>query len=228
MKNSAVSWVRNGARRLRDNTAGLALIEFALVLPALSLLCLGGLELSSLAMAYLKVNSIAIKTADNAARVRTSIDEADINEIFTGAKLMGENIDFASRGRIILSSIEPLMNTASPPQVVNQYLRWQRCTGANAANSSHGSQGDGATGTAYATGYGLTGKPKITAAKNTTIMLAEVVYDYKPLFTFSWYGPITMRVAQSITVRERSDQIVKNASSLAAANQSLCTNPHAA
>jgi TadE-like protein len=206
----------------------MALVEFALVLPVLCLLCLGGLELSNLAMAYLRVNSIAIKTADSAARVRTSIDEADINEIFTGAKLMGENIDFADRGRIILSSIEPVMDTASPPQIVNQYLRWQRCTGANAAVSSHGSEGDGATGTDKASGYGITGKPKITAAKNTTIMLSEVVYDYKPLLSSRWFGSITMRVAQSITVRERSDQKMKNASSLTTAKQSLCSNPHMA
>ena len=228
MARNILPHVLRSTRRLRHDVSGAALIEFAIAFPVLCVLCLGGLELSNLAMAYLRINNIAIKTADNAARVRTSIDEADINEIFIGAKLMGQNIDFANHGRIILSSIEPLMDNGSPPAVVNQYLRWQRCTGANAANSTHGNAGDGATGTAQAAGYGIPGKAKITAAKNTAVMLAEVVYDYQPLFSYSWYGPITMHVAQSITVRERSDQVVKNGTGLTAAQEALCSNAHSA
>ena len=220
--------LRTLASRLRDDTSAMALIEFAIGLPFLLLLCAGGLELSNLSMAYLRVNDIAIKTADNAARVRTSIDENDVNEIFAGTKLMGQKIDFANNGRIILSSIEPVLDAGSPPNVVNQYIRWQRCTGANAANSTHGNEDDGKTGTAQATGYGIPGKPKITAAKNTAVMLAEVVYTYQPLMSPVWFGPITIRVAQAITVRERSDQVIKNASSLTTGQKALCTNAHTA
>lgn len=220
--------IRDFAHRLRDDTSALAFIEFAIGLPFLVLLCAGGLELSNMAMAYLRVNNIAIKAADNAARVRTSIDEADINEIFTGTKIMGQKIDFANNGRIILSSIEPVLDAGSPPSVVNQYLRWQRCTGANPANSTHGAEGDGATGTAQATGYGLPGKPKITAAKGTAVVLAEVVYTYQPLLSPVWFGAVNIRVAQAITVRERSDQVVKNAGSLSTTQKSLCSNTHTA
>lgn len=220
--------IPSSRRGLWGDSKALAAVELALVFPFLLTLCVGGLELSNLAMAYLRVSNIAIKTADNAARVRTSIDESDINEIFIGAKLMGSNIDFANHGRIILSSIEPLMNNATPPQVVNQYLRWQRCTGANAANSSHGNQGDGATGTAQASGYGLTGKPKITASANTAVILAEVVYDYQPMIVPDWFGAVTIRTSQTISVRERSDQALRNAQNLTNAQKSLCTNPHTA
>ena len=215
-------------RSLRDCTSGLALIEFAILLPVLLLLGLGGMELSNLTGAYLQVNAIAIKTADHAARIRSSIDEADINELLLGAKTMGQKIDFANNGRIIISSIEPVMNAASPPAVVNQYLRWQRCAGANPANSTHGFEGDGATGTAQAAGYGLPGKPKIKAAANTAVILSEVVYDYQPLLSARWFGPVTIRVSQSITVRERTDQVMKNASSLPASKKALCSNPHTA
>jgi hypothetical protein len=201
--------------------------EFALSLPILLLLCMGGMELANMASAYLRISNMAIKTADHAARVRTSIDETDINEIFTGAKLMGQPIDFANHGRIILSSIEPVLS-GSPPKVVNQYLRWQRCTGANPANSTHGNEGDGATGTAQAAGYGLPGGAKISASDKTAVILAEVVYDYQPLISLNWFGAITIRTAQSITVRERSDQTLKNAAALSPAQKSLCTNPHAA
>ena len=213
----------NSRHNLLKDSDGTAMLEFAISLPFLMVLCVGGLELSNLALAYQRVSNIAIKTADHAARVRTSIDESDVNQIFTGSKLMGDSINFAAHGRIILSSIEPVMDNSSPPKVVNQLLRWQRCTGANAANSSHGNQGD-----TSATGFGLTGKPKITAAKNTAVMLAEVVYDYQPLIMPGWFGPITIRTSQAITVRERSDQVLKNAQLLAGSQESLCSNAHTA
>lgn len=215
-------------RALRRDRSGIAMTEFAMTLPALCLLGLGGLELANLTLAYLRVNDIAIKVADNAARVRISIDEADILEIFTGAKSMGSSLSFAQNGRIILSSIEPVMNSASPPEVVNQHLRWQRCTGAHAANSTHGYEGDGATGTAQKDGYGVPGEPKIRAAENTAVMLVEVVYDYQPIISNEWFGTITIKAVQSIPVRQREDQVLKNAGNLTNAQRALCTNPHTA
>ena len=215
-------------RSLLRDTSAVAMMEFAISLPFLFTLCVAGLELSNMAMAYMRISNIAVKTADHVARVRTAIDEADINEIFVGSKLMGQKIDFANNGRIIVSSIEPLMNNASPPQVVNQYLRWQRCTGADPANSSHGNEGDGATGTAQAAGYGLPGQAKIVAAKSTAVILTEVVYQYQPLILPAWFGAITIRTSQSMPVRERNDQVLRNGQNLTNSQKSLCTNPHTA
>jgi hypothetical protein len=216
-----------GARLVAAN-AGLAFIEFAIVLPFLVLLGFGGLELTHLTIAYLRVNDIALKVADNAARVRISIDESDVNQIFAGAREMGKSINFANNGRVILSSIEPVMNTATPPAVVNQFLRWQRCFGAHPANSTHGAQGDGATGTAQAAGYGIPTKAKIAASANTATMLVEVVYTYQPLVSNAWFGSTTIRVQQSMPVRQRTDQVIKNAGSLATGARPLCSNAHTA
>lgn len=218
---------RSLLRRLSADQSGVSAIETAIVLPMFAFLCVVGLELSNLTMAYLRVNSIAIKAADNIARVRTSIDESDINEVLLGAKTIGENIDFAQHGRIIVSSIEPLMSSGSPATVRNQHLRWQRCTGAHAANSSHGVAGEGASGTGRANGYGLPGQPRIKAAANTAVILAEVVYDYQPMIS-SWFGPVTIRTSQAITVRERNDQTVKNGGDLSNSEKALCSNPHTA
>ena len=61
--------------------SGLAFIEFAMALPVLSTLGLCGLETANLAMAHLRVSNIAMLTADNASRVRDSIDEANVIEL---------------------------------------------------------------------------------------------------------------------------------------------------
>ena len=215
------------SRSLRRDTGGGVMIEFAFVAPVLLIAGLGSLELANLTLAYMRVSDIAIKVADNSARVRVSIDESDINEIFTGAKEMGKPINFAANGRIILSSVEPLVG-GTPPKVTNQYLRWQRCTGAYPVNSTHGSEGDGATGTGQAAGYGVPGGGKIQASMNSAVMLAEVVYKYQPLISDGWFGPIVIRQVKSMPVRQRTDQIVKNGSNLPAASRMLCSNPYAA
>ena len=211
-------------RTLAGATSGLALTEFALVMPLMCLAGLGGLELTNLTLAYLRVNDIAMKVADNAARVRISIDESDVNQIMIGAKEMGKSIDFGANGRVILSSIEPVINNGTQ----NQYLRWQRCYGASAANSTHGAQGDGLTGNLQPTGYGITGAAKIAASTGNSTMLAEVSYTYQPLVSPNWFGPIVINVQQSMPVRQRDDTVIKNGGSLATTATRACGNTHAA
>lgn len=113
------------ARRLRGDESGLALIEFAYSLPVLMILSMGGLEIANLSMAHMRISQIAMLVADNAARERASIDEADINEIFTGAEQAGSNIkNFKANTRIYLSDLEPNGQTGTE---AGQYIRWQRC-----------------------------------------------------------------------------------------------------
>ena len=60
-------------RRLRRDERGVALIEFAISLPVLLILCMFGLEAANLALTHLRISQIAMLVADNASRVRTSI-----------------------------------------------------------------------------------------------------------------------------------------------------------
>jgi hypothetical protein len=87
-------------------TSGLALLEFAFTAPAMLLIGLTGMETANLAVAHLQVSQIAMLVEDNASRVRSSIDEADIREIFNGAHLTGKAIDFSPNACIILSYLE--------------------------------------------------------------------------------------------------------------------------
>ena len=75
--------------RLRASRSGIALTEFAISLPIFVTLLFGGLEIISLVMAHMRMSQVAISVADNAGRVRTKIDEADIYEVFAGANLVG-------------------------------------------------------------------------------------------------------------------------------------------
>lgn len=184
-------------KQLKGDTSGLALVEFALSLPILLMMGLGGTELAHMALATERVNQIAMLVADNASRVRTTIDETDVNEIMTGAKLMGESIGFSANGRIILSDIQ------NNPLNTGQWIRWQRCTGAKNVSSTYGSAGDGWQDTSLQTGVGPTGN-KVSAAAGTIVMFVEVVYDYQPIVPVNYFGPRTMRVTQAFNVRDRT------------------------
>jgi hypothetical protein len=216
-------------RSLRDCTSGLALTEFAFALPILLTLSLFGIETANYAMAHLRISNIAVMTADNAARVRDSIDESDIVELFTGAKMSGASLNFAQNGRIILSDLELASGT-------NQWIRWQRCDGAlnytnpetrwrprtaggtaitngteiyladrqtaNAATPSSPS----ATPTFSSMGTGIT----IAAASGTAVMVVEVVYNYQPIIPSSFLSGRQIRYESAFNVRQRVDQTLRN------------------
>jgi hypothetical protein len=161
-----------------------------------------GLETANLAMAHLRVSNIAVIASDNAARVRDTIDESNVIELLTGAKMTGNNIDFARHGRIILSSVE--RNAAGN----GQWIRWQRCDGAKQVVSSYGAQGKGQTD-ASLQAVGPPGN-QITAASGTAVMMVEVVYDYQPIVSEAIFGPQTIRYESAFNVRQRTNQVLTN------------------
>lgn len=218
-------------RKLRDETSGLALVEFALSLPIILTMGLGGVELAHMALATERVNQIAMLVADNAARVRDSIDETDVNEIMTGAKLMGQSINFSANGRIILSNIQ------NNPTNTGQWIRWQRCAGAKNTSSTYGNAGDGWQNTSLQAGVGPPGN-KVAATSGTIVMFVEVVYDYQPIVPVNYFGSKTISVIQAFNVRDRKPASsttstgavdpappsdIQNASSLGTSATSVCS-----
>ncbi|WP_430414252.1 TadE/TadG family type IV pilus assembly protein [Parasphingorhabdus sp.] len=206
-------------KRLRDDTSGLALVEFAFTAPFLLTVGLGGMETANLAVSHMQISQIGMLVADNASRVRTSIDEADIREIFTGASLTGKSIDFSENTRVILSNLEHNGLSGSDE---GQWIRWQRCYGANTKYaSSYGVEGDGRTNASLATGMGPTGK-KITATTITAVNFVEVVFDYKPLISDRFFGDIVIRYESAFVVRERDDHAMNNSSNISSGDLWTC------
>ncbi|SER10362.1 TadE/TadG family type IV pilus assembly protein [Sphingobium sp. YR768] len=209
-------------RRLRRDDRGLALIEFAFSLPVLVILCMAGLECANLALAHLRVSQVAMLIADNAARVRTSIDEADVNEILTGADLSTASLKLKDNGRVFLSDLEPNGLTGSNE---GQYIRWQRCWGSGPFVSSYGVANDGKTSASMKDGMGpgTTASTKVKSASGTAVMFVEVAYNYQPLISNAIFGNKVIRYSSAFNVRERTDQAIKNAGSLATSATAACT-----
>lgn len=190
--------------RLRTDNAGLALTEFAFALPVVLTLLLYGLEVANLGLATLRVHQIAATAADNAARVRDSISEDDVNEVLLGGKTVGERIDFATRGRIILSDVLP--NGLSGTNA-GQKILWQRCTGAlNVPESQplYGAEGKGTTDNSLQA-MGKAGR-QIAPSASSALVFAEVTYRYKPVVSATLLGTPILRSEASFIVRERPSE----------------------
>ena len=217
------------ARSLGDCRSGVAFLEFAFALPVVLALGLLGLETANYAMANLRVSQIAMLTADNAARVRDSIDEGDIVELFTGAKMSGNNINFAQNGRIILTDLEQTTTGGK------QWVRWQRCDGAlNYAATPAALRPQTAAGTNITNGTEIynpdrfttssapssetkasltsvgTGSNVISAGAGTAVMVVEVAYNYQPIIPNSFLQGKQITYVSAFNVRQRTDQTLRN------------------
>jgi hypothetical protein len=198
-------------RRLARDEGGLAFIEFAFAAPVLLLLILGGLELANYALAHLRVNQIAMTVADNAGRVTTGIDEANVHEVFAGAEVIGVPIDFEANGRVVLSSLQPNGQTGANE---GQMINWQRCWGDLNVAPRYGVEGDGRTDSSLETGMGRTGN-RITSAQGTAVMVVDVTYTYQPLID-SGYLVIddTITHESAFNVRGRQSNNISNSQNL--------------
>ncbi len=242
-----VTRFRGTIDRLARDARGIALIEFAIITPVMLLLGLGGLELANYVSANLRLSQIAMTVADNAGRVRTSIDEADINELMVGAKKIGEPIAFAANGRIILSDLEQRTNLTGGagqvstinPKGYRQWIRWQRCAGALNVTSSYGlplnaagaavtdisstvNDDHGAVETkSMLLGMGPSTNA-IAASTDTAVMVAEIVYAYQPIVPINYLGTLTIRRLQAFNVRQRTAYSLRNDGSLSGTGRSDC------
>ena len=197
--------------RLRRDTRGLALIEFAFAAPIFLTLVLTGLELSNLALAHMRVSQMAMTVADNAGRVTSGIDEANIYEVFAGAEVIADGLDFPANGRMVLSSLEDNGKNGSK---AGQVITWQRCWGDDTSvEPAYGEQGDGADDDSLEDGLGA-GTNKIAAMEGTAVMFVEVTYDYQPLVSTGFFTAPTIRYESAFNVRGRQNNAISNTQGL--------------
>lgn len=191
--------------RLWRDTTATAMLEFALAMPLLLAVGLGGAEATNRAIVQMRVNQLAVLVADNASRVgensllgEVELFESDVNDIFMGVDLQaGGYIDLLQNGRVILSSLEVVPDTDD-----KQYIHWQRCKGVLSHPSSYGTEGDGSM-----TGIDGIGPAdaKVYAFKGEAVMFVEVAYTYEPIIANLFASDEPIGAIASFNVRNNRD-----------------------
>lgn len=193
--------------RLHRDTSGLALLEFAFILPVVITMSLTGAELTNYITTKMRISQLALQLADDAARMGTGsqltakeISEGDISDLFTGAQLQSGELDLQTNGRVILTDLEP---TNAPVNTAGTYkIGWRRCYGNKTAYVRQYPTGSGTTGL---TGLGPSGR-QVTAQDDNATMFVEVFYTYKPIVGLGTLAPTTsFTEIASMAVRDRRD-----------------------
>ena len=192
-------------RPFSSDKRGVALIEFAIGLPVLALMGMGGIELGNYALAIHKVSQTASAMADNLSRVgaksslaKTQLRETDIRDSFRGMERQATGLSVGLNGRAIISSLE-----RNPDG--GQWIRWQRCIGMLNHPSSYGVEDDGSTGTSFpGMGPGMT-KIKAPPGSDQAVMFVEIAYEYKPLFSSAIISQTKLTSFAAFIVRSPRD-----------------------
>lgn len=198
----ALARARAFLRGLRDDKRGVALVELAYATPILLTLGMYGAEMAYMSTVNMQVGELATSVADNASRlgqtdnsaVTPTVTENMIDAIMGGALVEGSSFNFATRGKIILSSLERDSATG------RQYIHWQRCRGGLVHASNYGAQGFGLSGATLA-GMGPSTN-RITANANSAVMFVEVFYQYQPLFGSMFVGNTTFSREAAFIIRD--------------------------
>jgi Flp pilus assembly protein TadG len=194
-------------RRIAHDTSGVAMIEFAFVLPILALMGLTGAEMTNYITVKMRMSQMALSIADNAARIGNgtslaakTITEVDINDVFTGAQIQAGGLNLQTNGRVFLSQIIPVAN---PNTSLRYKVQWKRCYGVKTAVVALYPRA-GQDPTNMALGMGPSGR-EVGAQDDNATMFVELHYFYKPLIKTDWAPATEIVETASMAVRDRRD-----------------------
>ncbi len=152
------------ARAFIQEHRGAAMIEFAMILPVLSLLAVGGAEAGRYVLAQQKVSRMASNISDLTSR-EPALSNQDIDQVFDAAEYIMSPFDIGPSTIIIISSVSKDGEDDDP--VVN----WQRSGAGSLSNTSR----VGVPGGSASMPNGV----ELRAGQD--VIIAESFYRFEPL-----------------------------------------------
>jgi Flp pilus assembly protein TadG len=162
-----ISFLSRLARRFRGNARGVAAVEFALVLPLMITLYLGGAEVSQAITASRKVTLVSRTVADLASQV-SSISNAEMTNILDASSAI----------------ISPFSSGDLKVTVT--------CVTIDAAGKATVAWSDTLNGTAHGVGSSVT-LPAALDVPSTSLIWSEAEYDYTPTIGYVITGTLPLK-----------------------------------
>lgn len=163
------------AKRLKSfirNHRGVAMVEFAMILPILLLLAAGSFEVARYALILQKLDRIVATLSDLVARSGDdALSALEVTNIMDSALFMAQPFDFSADSILILTSVQG--RTAQAPEILSQRTLGSISGVASGIGTTIG--GNAVLPTAFAdVGSGE------TLSNGETLIVAEAVYNYSP------------------------------------------------
>ncbi|WP_169546084.1 TadE/TadG family type IV pilus assembly protein [Sneathiella aquimaris] len=151
---------------------GVAMTEFAMMLPVLMILSAGSFEVARYALINQKMDRIVATLSDLVARSDgTSMTETEISNIIDSARYMARPFDFSNDSMIVLTSVQG--RTSAAPYILSQRVSGAVTGGKSAIGETI--NGDATLPPAFIdVGSGE------TLPETETLVVAELIYSYKP------------------------------------------------
>lgn len=173
--------------KLLRNDRGSVFVEFAMAMPVLSLLLLGGVELGRYVLLNQKLDRTVMTLSDLIAST-TTVTIAEIDQVFNATSLVMDPFPLGAQGAVVISSVREVSGN---PEIV-----WQRTGGGSlSVTSVVGIQGGAAT---------LSNDDLVD--NNQGVIVGEVFYEYQPWFTD--LIPSTVIRHQSVFRPRQSNEVV--------------------
>ncbi|HEX7007116.1 MAG TPA: TadE/TadG family type IV pilus assembly protein [Alphaproteobacteria bacterium] len=163
-------------RFVRDRR-GLTLVEFAFLVPVMTAITLCSIEIGRYALLNQKLQNAATSMADLAAR-DGALTVAQLDSLFAAVPSITQPFDFENQGRAIVTSVHA--DEDGDPEVY-----WQRGGGGTLT----------ATSLIGAPGNNANIPPELPARAGDTIIVAEIFYEYHPLFDILLEQKVLRRTA---------------------------------
>jgi Flp pilus assembly protein TadG len=155
--------VRRLVRRCSASQEGVAAIEFALIVPILTFMFIGAVELSQAITVDRRITQVSSSTADLVARAEKQISQSEITDIMrVGGYIMKPYTEAPLQ--IVIRNV-----TSSPSDAAVAKQSWS-CT--------YSGTGQTQTCACSNTSYTLPGS---LVGANDSVVISEVTYAYKPL-----------------------------------------------
>lgn len=161
-------------RRLEKNENGVAMIEFAIALPVLTVLLLGCIDLAVYLVAHQRIARSAYTMSNLMTQMDQGLSEAQVGDMMLALDQVSSPFDISSDGVATITAI--IGEGVDGADATSYSVAWQRCYGANASGSKYGG-----SGTAVTTGD----IPASTIVTTSQILVVtEVEYTYEPILGF--------------------------------------------
>jgi len=152
--------------RLRED-AGMAAVEFSLILPVLVLLWIGGVEVTEALSVDRRLNNLGSSIGDLVSRTK-QISYAQMTKIFDlGPKAMYPSCDIAGKPTCASRGLAMRITAVAIDGSQNATVAWSRASGTTAYTSTDNSQMN-------------TLVPATLRVANSQVIMSEVYYNYRP------------------------------------------------